>query len=50
MGREIIEAIYQKDYPVIISVFTITGILTLVGYLIADILYALADPRIDWKK
>jgi peptide/nickel transport system permease protein len=50
MGREIVQAIYQQDYPVIVSVFTLTGILTLFGYLLADILYAAADPRIQWKK
>lgn len=50
MGREIVQAIYQQDYPVIVSVFTLTGILTLFGYLLADILYAMADPRIQWKK
>jgi peptide/nickel transport system permease protein len=50
MGREIIEAIYQKDYPLIVSVFTLTGILTLLGYLLADILYAISDPRIEWKR
>ncbi|MFN3939374.1 MAG: ABC transporter permease [Chitinophagales bacterium] len=50
MGREIIQAIYNQDYPVIISVFTITGVLTLIGYLLADILYSIADPRISYTK
>lgn len=50
MGREIIQAIYNQDYPVIISVFTITGVLTLIGYLIADILYSIADPRISYTR
>lgn len=50
MGREIIQAIYNQDYPVIVSVFTITGVLTLLGYLIADILYSIADPRIIYNK
>lgn len=50
MGREIIQAIYNQDYPVIVSVFTITGVLTLLGYLLADILYSIADPRITFTK
>lgn len=50
MGQMIFQAILSKDYPVIISVFTLTGILTLVGYLVADILYAIADPRISYSK
>lgn len=50
MGQQIFQAIYSNDYPVIITVFTLTGILTLVGYLVADILYAFADPRISFSK
>jgi len=50
MGREIYEAILNYDYPVIVAVFTIFGFLTLVGYLVADILYAVADPRISYSK
>ena len=50
MGQHIFQAIYSNDYPVIITVFTLTGVLTLVGYLIADILYAIADPRITFSK
>ncbi len=48
MGQQIYHAILTKDYPVIIDVFTLTGILTLTGYLLADILYAWADPRISF--
>lgn len=50
MGKEIFLAIGAKDYPMIITVFTITGVLTLAGYLIADILYVIADPRISYTK
>lgn len=50
MGREAFYAIQNQDYPVIVGVFTLTGILTLIGYLIADILYAAADPRISFSK
>jgi peptide/nickel transport system permease protein len=49
MGEQMFHAILTKDYPVIIDVFTLTGILTLLGYLIADILYAVADPRISYS-
>jgi len=50
MGREIYEAILNYDYPAIVAIFTIFGFLTLVGYLVADILYALVDPRISYSK
>jgi ABC-type dipeptide/oligopeptide/nickel transport system permease component len=32
------------------AVFTISAILTLVGMLVADVLYSLADPRISYGK
>lgn len=49
MGEQVFHAITTKDYPVIIDVFTLTGILTLLGYLVADILYAVVDPRISYS-
>lgn len=49
MGAEAIFAIQNNNYPMIIAVLTITGFLTLVGYLISDVLYALVDPRISYK-
>lgn len=49
MGSEAIYAIYNNNYPMIIAILTITGFLTLVGYLISDILYAIVDPRISYK-
>lgn len=49
MGQQIYYAISAKDYPVIIDVFTLTGVLTLAGYLVADVLYAMADPRITYS-
>lgn len=49
MGYEIFKAIQTQDYPMMIAVFTLTGILTLVGYLVSDVLYAIADPRISFS-
>lgn len=49
MGNEIFIAILNQNYPMIIAVLTITGVLTLVGYLVSDILYAVVDPRISYK-
>lgn len=49
MGFEIYNSILNSDYPMIIAAFTIIGFLTMVGYLVADILYALVDPRISYK-
>jgi len=49
LGLEIFNSIQNSDYPMIIAVFTIVGFLTMIGYLISDILYAVVDPRISYK-
>jgi peptide/nickel transport system permease protein len=46
MGFEIYESIISNDYPMIVTVFTLFGFMTMLGYLLSDIGYALADPRI----
>lgn len=50
MGSETVMAIQNQNYPMIIAVFTITAFLTMIGFLIADIGYAIADPRIVYGK
>jgi peptide/nickel transport system permease protein len=35
-----------RDYPVIMGMLVIVAVLTLLGNLLADVAYALADPRI----
>lgn len=50
MGSAIFEAILGVDIPMIVAVFTLTGALTIAGYLVADVLYAFVDPRISYKK
>jgi peptide/nickel transport system permease protein len=49
MGLETVKAIMAKDYPIVIAVITLSCLLTMLSYLIADILYAWADPRIRHK-
>lgn len=48
MGRLGYEAILSRDFPVILTLNFIAAILTLIGTLISDILYAVADPRIKF--
>jgi peptide/nickel transport system permease protein len=50
MGREIFHACLDKDIPMIMAVFTLTGGLAILGYLMSDLLYVLVDPRIKLKK
>jgi peptide/nickel transport system permease protein len=35
-----------RDYPVIMGILFIGAVLTLVGNLLADVIYACVDPRI----
>ncbi len=46
MGKLFYDGVMMRDYPLIMGILVIGAILTLAGNLIADISYALADPRI----
>ncbi len=50
MGNLSFNAILARDYPIVFIVFMFSAILTLVGYLVADVLYAVVDPRISYNK
>jgi peptide/nickel transport system permease protein len=46
MGRMAYEAILARDYPVILTLNFITGVLVLAGTFLSDLLYMVVDPRI----
>jgi len=46
IGRLGLESVFVRDYPVILSVNVMGATAVLVGNLLADVAYALADPRI----
>ena len=46
MGQLFYMSVMARDYPTVMGILLIGAILTLVGNLIADVSYALADPRI----
>jgi peptide/nickel transport system permease protein len=46
MGRVIVEAIFQRDYPLVMATSFIAAALVVAGNLLADVLYAVVDPRI----
>lgn len=46
MGRLFFNSVFARDYPVIMGILVLGAVLTLVGNLLADIAYHLADPRI----
>ena len=49
MGRLTVQAVNFRDNPVVIGVTVMIAVMTLVGMLIADILYSVADPRIKYE-
>jgi peptide/nickel transport system permease protein len=49
MGRLIIDAINTRDSEIVLSETLVVSLVTVVSLLIADILYAVADPRITYK-
>ncbi len=46
MGRLFFDSVFTRDYPVIMGILVIGACLTLLGNFLADILYAVADPRV----
>jgi peptide/nickel transport system permease protein len=46
MGKLAVEAIFNRDYPVIMGLNLMTAVMVMIGNLLADVGYALADPRI----
>lgn len=47
MGRLGISAIMSRDYPVVMGVTMLSALLVVVGNLLADVCYAVVDPRIS---
>ncbi len=48
MGKLTVDAIFSRDYPLIIGCTLVSGVMVILGNLIADILYAIVDPRIRY--
>ncbi len=45
-GKLLLDSIYQGDWPVIFSIILLVGLITVLSYLLADILYARFFPHI----
>lgn len=46
MGQLFYQSVMMRDYPTIMGILVIGAVLTLLGNLLADLLYSWADPRI----
>ncbi len=49
MGSLFFESLTYRDYPVIMGLVLMFTLLTLFGQLLADVLYALVDPRVTYN-
>lgn len=48
IGRLSYQAVLARDYPTVMTINVIGAVLVLLGNLVADILYAVVDPRISY--
>lgn len=49
IGRFVVESIFQRDYPVIMAVTLIGASAFVIANLLADLAYAVVDPRIRYQ-
>jgi peptide/nickel transport system permease protein len=50
LGQLAFQALVARDYPLIMAELVIAAVLTLIGLLVMDIMYAAVDPRIAFTK
>ena len=49
MGLYALEALFRREYNIIMATVTFSAFLTMLGFLMSDILYAVVDPRIAYE-
>jgi peptide/nickel transport system permease protein len=49
MGAKTQEAFFGRDYPVLFAITMLSAVITILANLIADILYAVLDPRVRYN-
>lgn len=48
IGRVGFDAVTSRDYPVSMAIMLMSGVMSLVGFLLVDIMYVVVDPRIKY--
>jgi len=48
LGKLFIDAVFERDYPVIMGITMLGAVMTVAANLLADVLYAVLDPRIEY--
>ena len=49
MGRLVVNAVFQRDYPLVMGSVVVASVLFILGVILSDILYGLLDPRIRFR-
>lgn len=49
MGRLVVNAVFQRDYPLVMGSVVVASVLFIFGVMLSDILYGLLDPRIRFR-
>jgi glutathione transport system permease protein len=49
LGRLVVQAIYDRDYPIIQGCILLFSIIFVVINLVVDLLYGILDPRIHYE-
>ena len=49
IGQLFFESISQRDYDTLMGLTLLFSVMTLVGQLLADVLYAVVDPRVSYQ-
>ncbi len=49
MGQLALGSIIARDWPLVFAISMLAAVLTMIGNLIADLLYGVADPRVAFK-
>ena len=46
MGKLIIDAVFQRDYPLVMGSVVVVSVMFISGVLLSDLMYVILDPRI----
>jgi peptide/nickel transport system permease protein len=49
MGRLAVDAVFQRDFPLVMATVMVGAALVILGNLLSDVLYSVVDPRIRLK-
>jgi len=49
MGKLTVDSIRNQDWPVVYVLLLLSAVVTMAGILLADLMYAVADPRVRYQ-